>query len=369
MLKKIVTICLIMNLLGLFADELADKIREQEQINRQLENAQQKVKQNEARKKQADSDIQRTSALRKITDGKLRKLTGEGDVLKDSLKSVSERIRMTEARMQNLKGVINDEMQILLRVDRTYRAEQINHRDHRYLTRLIDYTKQSYDIDRGLQIALTHDQEQHQNEYLKVDKSIKATSKEKRNYETKINNLEYEKKQLTKEQQQLQARIAQLKKDAAALESLIARLTAQSPGANDNVPSTYKFTEGKIAWPVRGKITRSYGQVTKDYNTSVVSNGIDIAAPLNSQVIAADNGTVVFAERYGGQGKMIIIDHNNGFFTVYAYLNDLLVSSGAKVKRGQAIAKSGNTGSASEPSVHFEVRKDGKAVNPMSYLQ
>ncbi|HPS38082.1 MAG TPA: peptidoglycan DD-metalloendopeptidase family protein [Candidatus Cloacimonadota bacterium] len=366
MLKKLLTIYLLINFLGLFADELADKIREQEKIKSQLETAQQKIQQTETRKKQTETDINRTASLRRVTDSKLRKLTGEGDVLKDSLRSVSERIRMTESKMQGVKSLINDEMQILLRVDRSYRSHDIQHRDHRYLTRLIDYSNQTYNIERGMQIALTHDQESHQNEFTKVDKSIKATDKEKRNYDSKLNNLEYQKKQLSKEQQQLQARIAQLKKDAAALESLIARLTAQHP---DSGVSTYKFTEGRIAWPVKGRVIRSYGQVTKDYNTSVVSNGIDIAIPLNTSVVAGDNGTVVFADRYGGQGKMIIIDHKNGFFTVYAYCNELLVGTGATVKRGQTIARSGNTGSASEPSLHFEVRKDGNAVNPMTYLQ
>lgn len=368
MIKRLITILLMMNLVFIYADELTDKIREQEQIRRQLEEAQKKVTQTESKKKQTESDIQRTASLKKVTDGRLKKLTGEGAVLKDSLRSVSERIRLTEARMQNLKTVLNDEMQILLRVDRSYKAQGVIHRDHRYLGSLIGYTRQSYDISRGLQIALTHDQELHQKEFTKVDRSIAQTSQEKRNFEKKINNLEYQKKQLTNEQKQLQAKIAQLKKDAAALETLIARLTAQSSGG-DGKPSTYKFTTGTIAWPVRGKIIRSFGQETKDYNTSVISNGIDIAVAQNTPVAAADNGTVVFADRYGGQGKMIIINHNNGFFTVYAYCSELLVGNGASVKKGQTIAKSGMTGSASEPSLHFEVRKDGKAVNPMSYLQ
>jgi len=134
-------------------------------------------------------------------------------------------------------------------------------------------------------------------------------------------------------------------------------------------PSTYQWTGKKIAMPVRGKIIRSFGQETRSYGTSVVSNGIDIAVKEGSSVVASDDGEVIFSDRYGGQGKMIIIDHKNGFFTLYAYCSELLASRGAKVKKGQTIAKSGATGSASEPSLHFELRKDGKAINPLPYLE
>jgi septal ring factor EnvC (AmiA/AmiB activator) len=86
-------------------------------------------------------------------------------------------------------------------------------------------------------------------------------------------------------------------------------------------------------------------------------------------VLAVDDGEIIFADRYGGQGKMLIIDHKNGFFSLYGYNSDLLVARGDSVTRGQVIARSGMTGSASAPSLHFELRKDGKAVNPVPYFE
>ena len=86
-------------------------------------------------------------------------------------------------------------------------------------------------------------------------------------------------------------------------------------------------------------------------------------------MVAVDDGEVIFSDRYGGQGKLIIIDHKNGYFSLYAYNSDLVAAKGAKVKRGQTIARSGMTGSASEPSLHFELRKDGKAINPVPYFE
>ena len=120
-----------------------------------------------------------------------------------------------------------------------------------------------------------------------------------------ISNLQSESSKLAREQKQLQSQIAKLKKDASQLESLISRLTSSTPSA----PSTYKFTANKISWPVRGKILRSYGQQTRAYGTSVTSNGIDIAVAEGTAVAAADDGEVVFADRFGGQGNLVIIDH------------------------------------------------------------
>jgi len=119
---------------------------------------------------------------------------------------------------------------------------------------------------------------------------------------------------------------------------------------------------------VRGKVIRGFGQESRAYGTSVTNNGIDIAVAEGTAVVAADDGEVVFADRYGGQGNLVIIDHKNGFFTVYAYNSSISVGMGAKVKKGQTIARSGSTGSAQEPSLHFELRKDGKSVNPLPYL-
>jgi len=205
----------------------------------------------------------------------------------------------------------------------------------------------------------------HQREANLISRNVKQESSKKVQYDKQIKNLASQTQQLTKEEKKLQDQINQLKKDSASLESLINQLMAQQ----GKEPSTYKFTGKKIAWPLRGKIIRSFGQETRSYGTSVVSNGIDIAAPEGTSVVAADDGEVIFSDRYGGQGKMIIIDHKNGFFTLYAYCRELLAGRGAKVKKGQVIAKSGMTGSASQPSLHCELRKDGRAINPTAYLE
>ncbi|MBN4069545.1 M23 family metallopeptidase, partial [bacterium AH-315-G05] len=96
--------------------------------------------------------------------------------------------------------------------------------------------------------------------------------------------------------------------------------------------------------------------------------GIDIAAPIGTPIIAADGGVVTFAGRRGAYGKLVIINHENGFQTYYAHCNGFNVKVGERVHKGQKIATVGNTGRSTGPHVHFEVRKNGVPVNPLSFV-
>lgn len=359
----ILMLCLLWTLS--FADELDDKMRQLKEVQKQLETTQQKVKQAETKKKQAEGEIQRTSSLKRRTEDNLKKLKKEEMVIRDSLRSVQQRLQDAESGLSAMHRAQNAELDMLLRVDRSYKQQGIKHRDHRYLKSMIEGSKQKIDILSGYRVSLTFEQELHQNEAVKVTRGVKEESTKNVQYDKKIKNLATQTKQLTKEQKNLQAQVEKLKKDSASLEGLVSQLMAKK----GETPSSYQFTGKKIAWPLRGKIIRSFGQETKSYGTSVVNNGIDIAVAEGTKVVAADDGEVIFSDRYGGQGKLIILDHKNGFFTLYAYNSELSVSKGAKVKRGQTIAKSGMSGSASQASLHFELRKDGKAINPVPYLE
>jgi murein DD-endopeptidase MepM/ murein hydrolase activator NlpD len=97
-------------------------------------------------------------------------------------------------------------------------------------------------------------------------------------------------------------------------------------------------------------------------------SGIDIPGPLRSPVLAAAGGVVHFAGRAGGYGNMIEVDHGGGLVTRYAHLSRFMVRSGARVERGQEIAMMGSTGRSTGSHLHFEVRLNGQATGPLSWL-
>lgn len=117
-------------------------------------------------------------------------------------------------------------------------------------------------------------------------------------------------------------------------------------------------------WPVEGRVIRRF---TKRSDEKYM--GIDIAVPQGTEVRAAKDGKVVYSgDTIPFYGKMVIVSHDNGMATCYGQNDRLLVREGQRVKRGQVIARSGFSGRGSDPYLHFEVRRDGEAVNPEPYL-
>ncbi|MDD4202419.1 MAG: LysM peptidoglycan-binding domain-containing M23 family metallopeptidase [Candidatus Omnitrophica bacterium] len=121
----------------------------------------------------------------------------------------------------------------------------------------------------------------------------------------------------------------------------------------------------RFIWPVKGSILSSFGQKKGES----LNNGIDIKVPVGSSVKASKSGTVTFcSDVFKGYGKTIIIDHGDGYQTVYAYNSANLTSEGDFVRQDQVIAKSGSSGRAQQPSLHFEIRKKHNPVNPINFL-
>ena len=126
---------------------------------------------------------------------------------------------------------------------------------------------------------------------------------------------------------------------------------------------------GSFSWPVTGTITSPFGWRSNPFGGSPeFHQGLDIAAPTGTTVTAAAGGTVIMAQWYGGYGNYILIDHGGGYSTGYGHLSAIYVSNGQGVKRGQAIGAVGSTGASTGPHLHFEVRIDGKPVDPAPRL-
>lgn len=123
---------------------------------------------------------------------------------------------------------------------------------------------------------------------------------------------------------------------------------------------------GKLRWPVRGQVITPFG--AQDGN--VRNDGIDISVPEGSEIRAAENGVVIYSgSGLREYGNTALIRHDNGLVTVYGHASELLVNRGDTVTRGQVIAKSGMSGTAQQPKLHFEVRENATPVNPTTFLE
>ena len=118
-------------------------------------------------------------------------------------------------------------------------------------------------------------------------------------------------------------------------------------------------------WPVRGKVITGYGAKTNGKS----NDGINLAVPEGTPVKAAEDGVVAYSgNELKGYGNLVLVRHSNGYVTAYAHASELLVKRGDTIKRGQIIAKSGQSGEVGSPQLHFEIRKGSNPVDPLQFL-
>jgi murein DD-endopeptidase MepM/ murein hydrolase activator NlpD len=126
------------------------------------------------------------------------------------------------------------------------------------------------------------------------------------------------------------------------------------------------LANGMLLWPVSGPITSGYGwRIHPIFGTREFHTGVDIAAPYGTPIRAPLDGTVLFTGWMGGYGRLVILDHGNGLSTTYGHLSAFKVHVGDHVQRGETIAAIGSTGWSTGPHLFFEVREDGKPINPL----
>ena len=135
---------------------------------------------------------------------------------------------------------------------------------------------------------------------------------------------------------------------------------ADAPAPEPSKPELVAEPGIRLSWPAKGKVTGEFNETNK---------GIDIAGKVGEPVLAAADGKVVYAgNSLRGYGNLVIVKHDNTYLTAYAHNSKLLVKEGDSVRKGQRIAEMGDT-DATSPKLHFELRVNGKPVNPTPYLQ
>ncbi len=135
--------------------------------------------------------------------------------------------------------------------------------------------------------------------------------------------------------------------------------------STEKVDAPKKTASTAFRWPAKGRVITRFGE--RDVNGT--NDGIDISVPVGTPIKASENGTVIYSgSELEDFGKLILVSHQGGWVTAYAHASAALVRRGDKVRRGQVIAKSGRTGNATVPKLHFELRKNSNPVNPLNHL-
>ncbi len=142
------------------------------------------------------------------------------------------------------------------------------------------------------------------------------------------------------------------------------------PGAEVVRAGSLGEMAGKMEWPVRGTLVRGFGRsVHPEFKTVTQNNGVNIAAPQGSPVAAVAAGRVEFLDQLPGFGQCVILDHGQGYYSLYAYLDHVFVSVGANIAQGQVIAEVGRPSAQEDPQLYFEIRKGRTPLDPGDWLR
>jgi len=171
---------------------------------------------------------------------------------------------------------------------------------------------------------------------------------------------------LEKQSSDRNATLKRLTQQQAQLERLLKDLSRAIEAAPYDPNDAFAKLRGKLSWPVSGRVETGFGDTIAG---GLRSNGIVIAADRGNPVTAVQEGRVVYADWLPGRGLLIIIDHGNGYMSLYGHNEQLFKQAGATVKAGDTIAAAGDSGGRSQSGLYFEIRRAGKPVDPKPWFR
>lgn len=355
------------------ANELDRLRREQEALSREIQQQQQQLQRNQREIKTVTTDINQLEKnmdrVQNEIDDQKKRLADTEEKVKEVIGELAEaeeklafRTDALAARVKEIfiNGQVNY-MEVLLQsssindlLTRMVLLEKLMEQDVVLLEEIqaeryaIEIKKASIELKRTEIIAIKLDTERKEKELL-------AKARQRQNW---LISLETSAESLEKA-------LDDLEEDNKKIEKMIQEELAKRGTGGQGIV-------GKAAWPTPGytRVSSDYGMRRHPiFRIKRMHTGIDIAAPMNVNVVAADFGRVMYSDWLGGYGKTIIVDHGKSTSTLYAHLNIISVKEGDQVTRGQVIGKIGSTGQSTGPHLHFEVRLNGSHTNPWPYLR
>ena len=350
-----------------------------------------KAKQAELEKKQSNikSKISQLNANQADAQTKANALNELIGNLNDQISTQNQKIAVEEAEINSLQNEIDTKD---AEIEETYELFKsrvrsmyitgditgglevlLSTRDFNDMLSTMTYIDIMSEHDDAIVSALTEDKEGFQAQKALVEEKKVELEREKAELAAKKEDLDSQKRQadsllsqISSDKAALQEEQIKIDKEMASARAALDALIAAETKKSSEKKTTY--VGGTWKWPAPG-----YSRISSKFGWRSWSNsyhkGIDIAAPMGANIVASNGGTVVkSAYNAGGYGNYVIVDHGGGYMTVYGHFSKRCVSVGQKVSRGQTVGKCGSTGRSTGPHLHFEIRVNGVAKNPLNYL-
>jgi len=366
------------------ADPIIDKIEKERKALDQLKG------QIEETRKQADAaGKKRESLLQGIQtlDERLVRYRQAHHEISRQLQKKDQEIELINTRLAGLRASVRERQDaILARLKVQYMEGRFGHwktllasdsygNFQRRLQYLSAVSERDYSLMGAFRADMTRMEEaERQREEARVGMLSYKQSTEKQLSD--MRSVKKEKKiylaKLTHEKESYEHALQELERSASRIDSLLRELEQRRLAAAARPPTggiASRGAKGALPWPANGNIISFFGrQKHPTFNTYVHRRGIEIKTAEGSTIHAVMPGAVVYADWLKGYGLVIILDHANGFFSLYAHASKILTTVGAQVGAEQAIGETGDTGMTGENTLYFELREGAEPIDPLQWL-
>ena len=308
-------------------------------------------------------------------------------LLRKDLLDIDERMAENSDRTRDLSIKIKqNEAYASRRIVALYKLNQLGKFNLLASTKsLYDFFHQKIALEKILQQdeIILETLQASQNELSSVRRDLETQKKKKNALEKRLNDQIQAMTQKRQKRAQLLneirnkktlmlAAIESMKQSAEALDTTFSDFKKENPGKrpyDDSSPHAFTDLKGLLIMPVNGKIVESFGPYTNtEFNLVNFRSGINIRADRGEPILAVYKGKTLYASWFKGYGNMIIIDHGDHYYTLYANAEELFKKKGDPVEAGEVIATVGDTGTMATPGLHFEVRYHGKPIDPAPWI-
>jgi septal ring factor EnvC (AmiA/AmiB activator) len=269
-------------------------------------------------------------------------------------KNRQERLLAQQLRSAYTTGQ-HDYLKLVLNQDKSEKIQRtISYYQYLNKARIKEIDKFQVTITQLMQVTT-----QHQEQVAKLKKLKVNQQKQQSNLSENKNKRSKTLASLSKKLLSSKQKLAKLKAEEANLTAALQKLTALIRTEVDLIGLSK--LKRKLSWPVKGRLLRSFGSRKQGY---LKWKGVLLGSPIGKKVQTIHNGTILFSDWLKGYGLLIVIDHGNGYMSLYAHNQALLKSVGDRVETGEPIALVGQSGGQDQAGLYFEIRHQGKAVNP-----
>ncbi|GAB2719609.1 murein hydrolase activator EnvC family protein [Paenibacillus thermoaerophilus] len=371
-----------------FAETVQDIQRQIDALTKQENQGKSALKNYENQEKQLAADKEKTKQEVAQLLAEIEKTGVELNALNAEIEEITEKL---EAKQQELteaeKRVAERDKVLKERVKLTYTTGKMS-----FLDVLMDADSFSDFLDRfetmtSINMSDKQILEENKRDRNTIQAAKEEIEKQRNELQAKADRVKAIQADLERKEEQKRVKIQSLDKEiqrigiiseeqeAAMMKIAQRKAELQRKKRELESKETEFYKGGALGWPLPGytpkNITSTFGTRSDPFTGKPATHkGIDIGAPAGSNIVAAEKGVVIHSGWMNGYGNTVILDHGGGLMTLYGHIRNggLKVKEGEVVSRGQKIAEVGSTGNSTGNHLHFEVRKNGTAVNPMSYL-